>query len=130
MRETSQLPTTSLRAPNRHSSFPHLPPSFPHPPTSFPRRRESNSPSTQSDRIQHNPTESYRNSCVRVTRTRGTEFHFLSLPHVIPAKAGILSLASHVIPAKAGILSLGTGCPRVAADSTYRLELPSHKPHQ
>ena len=25
MRETSELPTTSLRAPNRHSSFPHTP---------------------------------------------------------------------------------------------------------
>ena len=41
MRETSELPTTSLRAPNRHSSFPDLPTSFPYPPTSFPRRRES-----------------------------------------------------------------------------------------
>ena len=82
MRETSELPTTSLRAPNRHSSFPDLPTSFPYPPTSFPRRRESNSPSTQSDRILHNPIKSYENSCVRVTRTRarGTEFHFLSLP--------------------------------------------------
>ena len=73
MRETSELPTTSLRAPNRHSSFPDLPTSFPHTPTSFPRRRESNSPSTQSDRIQHNPIKSYRNSCVRVTRTRARD---------------------------------------------------------
>ena len=152
MRETSELPTTSLRAPNHHSSFPDLPTSFPdlptsfpHPPTSFPRRRESNSPSTQSYRIQHNPIKSYRNSCVRVTRTRarGTEFHFLSLPrHSREGGSPFSSLPRHSReggnpfsslprhPAKGGILSLCTGCPQVAADSTYRLELPSHKPHQ
>ena len=95
MRETSELPTTSL--PHSPTSFPHPPTSFPHPPTSFPRRRESiplciafdktelpyyprpmdtprdpsqrrhlaipnppNSPSTESDRMQHNPTRCYR----------------------------------------------------------------------
>ena len=83
MRETSELPTASLRAPivTRHSApqsspvIPALSTSFPHPPTSFPRRRESPRcvhtpeatallpPSTEIDTMRQSSTKHNENSC-------------------------------------------------------------------
>ena len=48
---------------------------------------------------------------------------------VIPTQNHAIPTQNHVIPAKAGILPLDMDCSQLAADSTYSLELPSHKPH-
>ena len=135
MRETSELPPTSLRAPNRHSSSA--------PNRNIHRETTPNSPSAGRDKMRHNPTECGVMQQKLVRAHEATAFRFLSLPRhsreggnpfsSLPRHSreggNPFSSLPHVIPAKAGILSLGTGCPQVAADSTYRLKLPSHQPH-
>ena len=114
---THVIPHTHPRhSPHSPTSFPHSPTSFPHSPTSFPRRRESpplcpnsrrDSPPPAVDRNRHNETEfdepQQKLVPARDARARQPAFRFASP---------------------------GMDCRRqLAADSTYRLELPSHKHH-
>lgn len=93
MCETSELPAVSLRAPNRHPSF--------YPQSQRPPRADAKLAvsrirhnSTQSNRIQQNPTKI--RVCARARAREATAFRFLSLD---------------------------ADCPQVAADSTHRSEL-------
>ena len=112
MRETSELPTASIHAPNRHPSF-----------HAQSQRAQRHDAKLAICRIRQIPTQCntvQQHATKTRARTRELPHPRPSFPrnpptsfptiHVIPA-------TTHVIPAKAGIPSLGSGCVQLAADS-------------
>ena len=72
-------------------------------------------PSTESDKTRQNPTKSDGNSCAPARARQ-------PLPSFSRRRESSC-------PPAFRFLSLGMDCSQVAADSTYRLELPSQNPH-
>ena len=138
MRETCKLPTASLRAPNRHPSSHYQSQRTPRDDTKLAVSKIRHN-TTGSNKMQQNVTKTrarprartreatasvssphHRHSCTQPRHHHPPSGCLPSSTPVIPAHNHVIPAHNHVIPAKAGIHR-----PQTAADSTYRLELPS-----
>ena len=134
MRETYQPPTTyAIPTQNHvipakagiHSAASTLPKRQPPPATD--RNRHN---ATESDEPQRKLVRARTRATAPTTHVIPTQNHAIpTTTYVIPTQNHAIPTHNHVIPAKAGILPLDMYCSQLAADSTYRLELSSHKPH-
>ena len=112
------LPPTNV-IPILTPAIPALTPVIPakagiHPAASNSRRTAPIPPSTKSDKNRQNPTESNRNSCVRARAREASPRH---------------SREGGNLPARVPFPFSRHGLFLDRSGSTYRLELPSHKPH-
>ena len=147
MRETSELPAASLRAPivTRHSrthpchscTHPrHSPPVYVIPAKAgilpcvhTPEATALLPPSTEIDTIRQSSTKHNENSCppARTRQRHSVGFLPVWIAGGSSQRIGlyVIPIPTHVIPAKAGI----SRCARVAAEQTHRSKLPSPSRH-